>query len=154
MALVPLMAASQGLDELFSQMAPNTQPTEPSIWPLAIGYWLILAALLVLIAGAVFSFIKQRPWRAIKNELALIQALPQAQQLVRLHQLLRWLSIHHARQPKELSPKAFADWVNQHNNGQTPDWLNAHYQADAEAVRLDWAGIKVLVRHIYKEGKV
>ena len=154
MALVPLMASSQGLDQLLENMAPNSAPLPPSIWPLAIGYWLIAGGVLVLITALTVWYFKRRPWRRLLRELQRLQTLnsPQ-QQLIETHQLLRWLSIHCAAAPKDMTTRQFAQWIGEHNNGQVPAWLNRHYEPDAANTTLPWPEVTTVAKALFKGGR-
>lgn len=154
MAFVPLMAAGQAFDQLLAQMAPNTAPAEPSLWPLAIGYWLVIASLFIAIIAVVTVYLMQRPWRRVKTELKRLQSLTDSQQqLVELHQLLRWLSIYRGKQPKAMTPNEFGQWVAAQNGGQPPEWLNKHYQTWQETAPIDWPNVNSLIKTIYKGGR-
>ncbi len=154
MAFIPLMTSSAGFEELLTQLAPNSAPAEPSIWPLAVGYWLIISAVICIVVVVYFWSRQQRLWWTLQAELKQLQAInDKSKQLLRLHELVRWLSVSKAANTTHLSSAEFAQWLAKYNNDQIPSWLNRHYQPSTDNVTIDWQEVSTLLRAIYKGGK-
>ncbi|TCS40649.1 DUF4381 domain-containing protein [Reinekea marinisedimentorum] len=154
MATLPLIfstALSGGVpQQLLSQLEPNTPPAEPSAWPLAPGYWLVLMAVLVMACLIAYLWYRGRHWRHIQQHLARIKRL--AEPNAELHQLLRWLLITHLSAPKSMDEQALAEKITA-TLGTLPEWVNGHYQADKSS-DINWAEVKTLLQHWKKEARL
>lgn len=130
---------------LLGQLAANTPPQEPSWWPLAIGYWLIIAAVILVGALIIYGYRQHVKNRPITNELARLKQQPAShEQLRALHTLLRWLLIHRCGLDKDTSSEALAHHIQRTLKGDLPCWVNAHYQPNP--VEIDWRSATVLVK--------
>jgi hypothetical protein len=157
MATLPLIlstalsaAGAPQLQQLLSQLEPNTPPAEPSIWPLAIGYWLIAIAVLAAACLIAFLWYRGRHWRRIQQHLTRIKGL--AEPSAELHQLLRWLLITHLSAPKSMNERALAEKITA-TLGTLPEWVNAHYRAD-KPCDINWTEVKSLLQHWKKEARL
>ncbi len=71
-----------------AELQPLHLPPEPSWWPPAPGYWLLLIVLLLLLAGYLYWQYRRNAWRRIAlQELARIEQLPCGSPQERLLQL-------------------------------------------------------------------
>ena len=155
MASVSLMPEENpALQQLLAQLASNVLPSEPSVWPLAPGYWLVLSALLVTTAALFYWWRLGRDWRRVARQRKNIQAQTDpAQQLLQLHQLLRWVLINKLGADRGLTDQAFAEWVATALASPAPAWLNAHYRALPAVQSIDWAQVQRLLKAWRKEAK-
>ncbi len=147
MATAPLSQPQDpALQELLAKLDPNILPTEPSWWPLPLGYWLTVGLLMLVIAGVFFVLYKTRTQRKLTAEITRIAQLPPAQQSIAAHKLLRWVSIHLGQQPRHLNEQQFADFIVQ-RGGSLPAWLNCHY-SNKEPEPINWPEFKSIIKHI------
>ncbi len=153
MATLPLMAnATAGLDSILSQLAPNTPPPHASAWPPAIGYWLILAALIIFFVLMVIWQNKTKQWRTIKKNIAKVQQLTDPRtQSEQVHALLHWLDNKKNREGKINSPQNFKQSIENALQHPLPDWVNAHYRSDKDFVSVDWSDVQVIIKSWRKE---
>ena len=157
MATLPLMLtmpmatlSSPQLQELLSQLEPNVAPAAPSVWPLAIGYWLILVVVLLLMTLAGFFWYQGRHWRSIEKKLSQIKNNPEP--IEELHQLLRWVLITQLNAPKNMDNQAFEQKISQTMKGSLPTWVNAHYRAQNHT-EVNWSEVKHLLQSWKKEAQ-
>lgn len=135
---------------LLAELAPNVEPGQPSIWPLAPGYWLILTALLVPAFIILFRFYKRRHLRQRLRQLRSIRQMSDPkQQLSKCHQLLRWVSIHDLRARPGMSPDAFKRFIEEQTGQAAPSWLNQHYNVNSET-DIDWQEARALVQALMR----
>jgi len=155
LASVSLMPdENPALQELLGQLASNVLPAEPSAWPLAPGYWLVLVVVLSATAGLFYWWRLGRDWRRVSRQRKSIQAHSDPlQQSLQLHQLLRWVLINKLGADKGLTDTGFAERVAASLATPPPVWLNAHYRALSERPGIDWAEVKRLLKSWRKEAK-
>ena len=151
MAAAPLNAPlsqpqDPALQELLAKLDPNILPTEPSGWPLPVGYWLILAVLVLATAAVWYVLYKTKMQRQLKAEIKRIALYPQAQQTIAAHKLLRWVSIHLGQQPRSLNEKQFADFIVQ-RCGALPVWFNTHY-SNQEPSPINWPELTLMIKQL------
>lgn len=144
MASVSLMGQTALLDSL----APNIEPTAPPWWPPAPGYWLGLMLLLALVLGFLAVRYHQRHERNALRQFALLRQTS-SDPSRELHELLRWLAIHHQSMQPGLSPQAFAEFLANTTGRAAPRWLNSHYDPDSACV-IEWEEARVLVRKLVR----
>jgi cytoskeletal protein RodZ len=154
MAALPLNTETQdAFAELLSSLEPNVQPMVPSVWPLAIGYWLLISIVIAAILVGIFWWIRTKPWRVFKTELKRIKQLTDAQeQLVSAHLSLRWLVKEHQLAPTGLSPREFESFIAARNGNKTPAWLNKHYQPETQA-SVDWVELQRIAKRLIQEAR-
>lgn len=141
------------LQALLASLQPNTLPSAPSAWPWAFGYWLILAAVLIVAGVVLWLFQRQKRLKPLRQEVERIKQLPALNiQLQQVHTLLRWLLIHRQGAAKNLSATEFANRVNTTLSGQTVAWVNAHYEN--KTVTIDWQQVDQLIRAWQKEARL
>lgn len=138
------------IQALLESLAPNVMPAPPSFWPLAVGYWLIILTLLISVTVGLVFWYRNRHWRRIHKELKQIRTQPNS--LEHLHRLLRWVLISQLNLGRSLNDTAFALRVTD-TLGSQPDWVNAHYRADAENIVIDWQQINRLLALWKKEAR-
>ena len=153
MASVSLMPEENpAVQQLLAQLAGNVLPTEPSIWPLALGYWLVLGAVLITTAALLYWWRLGRDWRRVSRQRKRIQGQTDAdRQLLQLHQLLRWVLINKLGADKGLTDRAFAERVTSSLATLPPSWLNGHYRAEPAVHPIDWAEVQRLLKAWRKE---
>lgn len=130
------------------QLAPNVPASEPSLWPLALGYWLVLAVIIVFIAGSLYFIQQRRDWWRFKAELNRLQQLPSANQLSQLHQMLRWAAIHWLKASPALTEKQFEKLLQPYWPQQQAAWLNRHYQP-RQQTSIDWPEVQRLTKNMF-----
>ncbi|WP_320826245.1 DUF4381 family protein [Reinekea sp.] len=155
MASISLMPEENpALQQLLAQLASNVFPSEPSVWPLPPGYWLVFGALLVSTAALSYWWRLGRDWRRVARQRKNIQAhTDPAQQLLQLHQLLRWVLINKLDADKGLTDTAFAERIAASLAAPAPVWLNAHYRVQSAGQSIDWAEVHRLLKAWRKEAK-
>ncbi|WP_320823220.1 DUF4381 domain-containing protein [Reinekea sp.] len=155
MASVSLMPEENpALQQLLAQLASNVLPSEPSVWPLALGYWLVLSAVIIASGALFYWWHLGRDWRRVSRQRNNIQAQNDpAQQALHLHQLLRWVLINKLGAEKGLTDQAFAERVATSLVSPAPAWLNAHYRALPAVHSIDWAEVQYLLKAWRKEAK-
>ena len=146
--LNPPQSQAQGttLQDLLASLDPNILPVEPSWWPLPIGYWLSLLAIMVIIVAVWFAFAKTKTQRLLQAEISRIAQFSPEQQVLAAHQLLRWVSIHLADQPRSLNEQQFADFIIQ-RSGSLPPWFNSHY-SNQTPTTIDWQAFRNLIKQV------
>lgn len=151
MATAPLTPqATGGLEELLTQLEPNILPNEPSAWPPALGYWLILLGMITALALLSVWYFKKQPLRKVKREIQRIASITNTMtQLEDAHQLLRWLLHHKLGLPLGMSDSQLYDTISQHSP-TTPHWLNQHYRSNPEET-LVITELSSIVASIFKE---
>jgi hypothetical protein len=128
------MAPAASIEELLTQLDPNTLPPAPSVWPLAMGYWLILLFTLVAITAVYTLYRKTKPWQSIRKELARIALIDDVNKRnQQAHVLLRWIAHRRLDQGVNLSGQALATLIKKHSGSEPPHWLNSHYQKQPTA---------------------
>lgn len=145
--MAPALSAqpNPAMAELLGQLAPNMEPAEASIWPLAPLYWgvlLLFIALLAVLGWWFWRGRRQRRYLSVVKRLAGVQDT--TCQLQQLHAVLRNAAALQDPANKSLSDRRFAELVTQTlERTETPTWVNAHYrpnpttgQALADADRL------------------
>ncbi|EAR09603.1 hypothetical protein MED297_12767 [Reinekea blandensis MED297] len=131
---------------LLNSLTPNVSPPTPSWWPLAPGYWLLSGLLILVIGLIVLYYHRRRACRQALRHLREIQRSESDQQSRRLHELLRWLAIHHHSMSPGLTPSAFAlEIARYHPSNKTPSWFNQHYDPRNNTA-IDWDEAERLVR--------
>lgn len=151
MATLPLASDSTAIADLLAELEPNIVPMEPSIWPLALGYWLALAVVVIALTGAGYGWRATARQRRVARRLKQLQQLQGSEQLVALHQLLRWCASQVAPEAAAYSEQAFARWLAQRSLGEPPAWLNAHYAG--REVSIDWGEANKLMRKLLAGGR-
>lgn len=140
------------LHALLASLQPNTLPNAPSAWPWALGYWLILAVILIIVAMAIWFLQRQIKLKPLRQEIERIKQLPSLnQQLQQIHTLLRWLLINRQGAAKNLSTSEFKSRVNSVLSGQNIEWVNAHY--DNKEVIINWQQVDKLITAWQKEAR-
>lgn len=145
--MAPALSAqpNPAMAELLGQLAPNMEPAEANIWPLAPLYWGGLLLLIAAVAALVWWYWRgrrQRRYLKVVKRLASVQDA--TRQLQQLHALLRNAAALQDPTNKSLSDGRFAELVTRTlERSETPPWVNAHYrpnpsteQALADADRL------------------
>jgi len=84
-------------------------PSEPGIWPLALGWWLLIIALVTGLFFIIKSFMAYRKFWSIKRSA--LNMLPLCNDCNDLNQLLKQVVIHYCHDEKVLSLTG-NDWVN------------------------------------------
>lgn len=96
-----------------SELQPIALPPEPGIWPLAIGWWLLIIILVFLVYISVATLVKRRKFWAVKR-----QGLSQARTLTdhsQLNHLLKRVALHYypAHRVAGLNGQGWSDFLNQ-----------------------------------------
>ncbi|MGB0832890.1 MAG: DUF4381 domain-containing protein [Psychrobium sp.] len=84
-------------------------PANPGIWPLAIGWWLLIALIVSLFGIAISHFMSHRRRWAIKR-LAL-EKLPNCESCNDINQLLKQVAIHYCP-AQNIGPLTDKQWTN------------------------------------------
>jgi hypothetical protein len=151
MATAPLTPQSTGgMEELLAQLEPNIMPAEPSAWPLALGYWLILLAIVTMVTLLIVFYLKKRPLLIVKQEIKRIASINSTMtQLEDTHQLLRWLLHHKLGLSVGMTDSQLHDVISRYCS-TPPHWLNQHYTSDPKEV-LVVSELNDIVTSIFKE---
>ncbi len=107
---------------LLNQMADIRSIDNVSWWPLAIGWWLILI-IIILIIGSTLSWhfycaYKHSQWQFfIKQELLKLEKAPHQQNMAKLSEILRKITLQKFPRYKcaSLTDKAWLKWLSQHD---------------------------------------
>ncbi|NRA71053.1 MAG: DUF4381 domain-containing protein [Gammaproteobacteria bacterium] len=113
-----------------AQMQPIILPPEPTLWPLAIGWWLLIITITISLVLTIRSLIKYRQFWSCRR-----QNITQAKQLTdpnALNRLLKQTALHYypRHQVAKLSGLAWSDFLK--HNLQQP----LHQQCDAGCLSL------------------
>jgi len=108
------------------QLADINTPNTVAWWPLAWGYWLVMALVICVIAGLIYAYIKYRQQRIIKKEALKSIAKLALQDPYYAHKaqviLKRTCSHYFAAQcPAQLSSSAWLAFLEQHYRGKSPE---------------------------------
>lgn len=154
MALTLLMmtAAPAQLQTLLNELSGNILPEPPSIWPLAMGYWIIIFTACAILVAGIIQYRKQKDWRWVKRELnTLAQHSNQSEQLHRLHIVLHWVLQNKTANTRPLGNQAFEDCICATlKQTSPPPWVNAHYQRN-HSVDIHWPDVHALLKAWRKE---
>ncbi len=152
MAAVPMnQSMDPALTELLNNLEPNILPAQPSVWPLAIGYWLILFATLVVIGASIYWWRRTRLTRQVNRELKRLSRLNDVnEQQQQSHRLIRWLCIHAAGQSAAMTDIELTNFVAS-LTGRVPDWLNSHYQK-SNTTPVDSSELSALTKQLLRKG--
>ena len=129
-------------EELLQQLAPLRAPTPIAWWPPAIGWWLLIAAIVGLIALGVFFWLRHRRTQRYRR-----QALKVLEQLIEqrennaatLNRLLKTIAMYEFSSPQvaALSGSQWLDFLSRHCPALTTKQLaplGDSYRPDAEQV--------------------
>jgi hypothetical protein len=145
------MAQATVPPELLAQLAPNDPPGTVSMWPLAIGYWLVLALLVALIAAGAIYWLRGKKRRSNLKQLKLIKKSSAQTHCRDVHLLLRSILQQHNTKLACCSEYEFSNYVmTSLNVEEPPRWLNAHYREQTPPA-IPWADIHQLVTQWTKE---
>lgn len=96
---------------LLSELKPIILPPEPGLWPPAIGWWLIVFSLLMLIGWMIKRLIDHRVFWAIKRD-SLAQA-KQTNSAIQLNRILKITALHYfsPEQVARLTGQQWSDFL-------------------------------------------
>ena len=152
MASISMLATQASLPpQLLEQLAPNDPLGAISVWPLAVGYWIVLAFLICIIAGCFFYWLGSKRVRLNLKRLRAIKQSPILLQCNEVHLLLRKILQSHSAALASCNENEFSHYVmNSLNITEPPVWLNAHYRLQ-ETPTMQWADIQKLIKQWTKE---
>ncbi|MBU2864778.1 DUF4381 family protein [Reinekea forsetii] len=152
--LTIMNSAATAPPELLAQLVPNDPVNTAPWWPLAIGYWLLLLVLCIVLTIIARAWIKKAKYRRFIKHLNKTKADPKAQQLSQVHLLLRKVLQDNSAADASVSNRVFADKIKSTLGLDTaPNWVNAHYTQDPK-VSVDWIQVKQLIKQWSQEQRV
>lgn len=133
--------------QLLNELSPIALPHEPGLWPLAIGWWLLLVALISLLALIINRVKKQRHfWAVRRKNLIVAKSLTDHHQLNRL---LKQVALHYypRHQIARLSGESWSEFLKlglAHEHHQRCDLIcGALYQKPAAVAHQDYQKIAI-----------
>jgi len=149
-----MTAQSPDLQNLLTQLASNEPPPIPSIWPLAVGYWLILLGVVLLLTFISVQYYRNRDWREIKKKFNDIKGNDSAvEQSERVHALLRAVIYNKLNMTKRLNEMEFSNYIRDLTGKPAPSWVNGHYQTQSAIPAINWQDIDQLLSQFKKEAR-
>ncbi|MDN3648653.1 DUF4381 family protein [Reinekea marina] len=152
--LTIMNSATQVPPELLAQLVPNDPVSAAPWWPLAIGYWLLLLLLCIVLTIIARVWFKKAKYRSYLKHLNKTKTAPKDQQLSQVHLLLRKVLQDNAAADASVSNQIFANKIKSTLDLDTvPNWVNAHY-AQNPNVTVDWIQVKQLIKQWSQEQRV